>query len=116
MEVLAHLRSCSDVWGGAITTILRGDEPLLRAVNPLVWIRGTDYLRRSYRDNCRNFADQRAALLDELRMLPDAQWLQHITVTGAGARRERSVADYASRLALHERSHWRQMARLVGTA
>ena len=52
VEVLSHLRSCADVWGGAITTILQRDASVLRAVNPLTWAQGTDYVRRSYRDNC----------------------------------------------------------------
>src|SRR5215203_4153703 len=37
-EVLAHLRSCADVWGGCITAIIAEDIPTLRAVNPRTWI------------------------------------------------------------------------------
>ncbi|MGC8499349.1 MAG: DinB family protein [Acidimicrobiales bacterium] len=114
VEVVSHLRCCADVWGGAIATILNRDESVLRARNPLTWAHTTDYLRRSYRDNCESFAGQRAALLEQLGTLTPHQWSQHITVTGAGAPRERSVTDYVRRLALHERSHWRQVARLVG--
>ncbi len=33
-EILAHLRSCADMWGGYIRTILAEDRPTFRAVNP----------------------------------------------------------------------------------
>src|SRR5215213_6652471 len=33
-EVLAHLRACSDVWGGCIAAIIAEERPTLRAVNP----------------------------------------------------------------------------------
>src|SRR5690349_12029223 len=42
-DVLAHLRSCSDMWGKAIEVILAEDEPTIRAVNPRTWIKSTDY-------------------------------------------------------------------------
>lgn len=33
-EVLAHLRSCADVWGNCIMSILAADWPTIQAVNP----------------------------------------------------------------------------------
>jgi len=33
-EVLAHLRSCADVWGSCIATIIAEDRPTIRAINP----------------------------------------------------------------------------------
>ena len=36
-EVLAHLRACADVRGGAIRTILTEDTPTIRAVDPRRW-------------------------------------------------------------------------------
>ena len=42
-EVLAHLRSCADVWGRAIEVILAENHPTLKAVNPTTWIDSTDY-------------------------------------------------------------------------
>jgi len=42
-DVLAHLRSCADVWGGYMMRILAEDRPTVHAVNPTTWIRQTDY-------------------------------------------------------------------------
>ena len=33
-DVLAHLRSCADMWGNCIAAIIGQDKPTLRAVNP----------------------------------------------------------------------------------
>jgi hypothetical protein len=37
-DVLAHMRSCADVWGDCIAAIITQDTPTLRAVNPRSWI------------------------------------------------------------------------------
>ena len=37
-DVLAHLRSCADVWGNCIEVIIAQDTPTIRAVNPTTWI------------------------------------------------------------------------------
>ena len=42
-EILAHLRSCADVWGDCIAAILAEDRPTLRAINPTTWIDRTNY-------------------------------------------------------------------------
>src|SRR5689334_17987612 len=47
-EVLAHLRSCADVWGNCIEAILAHDRPTLRAVNPTTWIKQTDYPEQDF--------------------------------------------------------------------
>ena len=113
-EVLAHLRSCSDTWGGAITTILEGDTPSLEAVNPNRWIRSTNYRELAFRRSLRAFTTQRAQLLRVLEPLPPDQWERFGNVKVWGAVYERSVLFYARWLARHERSHWKPMARIVG--
>ena len=47
-DVLAHLRACSDVWGGHIAAILSEDMPTRRGVNPRTWIEKTDYLELEF--------------------------------------------------------------------
>jgi len=39
VDILAHMRSCSDMWGGAIEKIL-GGERTFKAINPTTWITG----------------------------------------------------------------------------
>lgn len=110
-EILAHLRSCADMWGGAIETILATDHPTIRAVNPVTWIKSTDYRELEFASSLRAFAMQRDHLLSILGPLSAQGWTRSATVVGGGNPIERSVHSYADRLARHERTHWRQVAK-----
>jgi hypothetical protein len=112
-DILAHLRSCSDMWGQAIATILAEDHPTLRAVNPTTWIKQTNYPELEFRPSLRAFTRQRAKLLAVLQPLPPKAWSRSATVTGAGKPLQRTVLSYGQWLVNHERSHVRHIARLV---
>jgi hypothetical protein len=112
-DVLAHLRSCSDMWGKYIAMIIAEDHPTIRAINPTTWIKSTDYPELEFAPSFRAFTKQRAELLVLLRPVPRAGWSRSATVTGAGKPRERTVLEYARWLANHERSHLKQIARIV---
>jgi hypothetical protein len=112
-DVLSHLRSCSDVWGKCIATMVVEDRPTLRAVNPRTWIKSTNYPELEFRPSFRSFAKQRAELLTLLEPLPIKAWSRSATVTGAGRELRRTVHIYAQWLARHERAHVKQIARIV---
>jgi len=112
-DVLAHLRACADVWGGCVLTLIAEDTPTLRAVNPLTWIKKTDYLELEFRPSLRSFTKQRADLLAVLEPLPREAWSRAATVQGAGKVLERTVLFYAQWMAGHERSHVKQVGRIV---
>jgi len=112
-DVLAHLRSCGDMWGKYIATIVAEDRPTIRAMNPTTWIKSTNYPELEFAPSFRAYAKQRAELVALLRPLPRASWSRGATVTGAGRPRERTVLDYARWLANHERSHLKHIARMV---
>jgi hypothetical protein len=112
-DVLAHLRSCGDMWGKYIATIVAEDRPTIRAMNPTTWIKSTNYPDLEFAPSFRAYAKQRAELVALLRPLPRASWSRGATVTGAGRPRERTVLDYARWLANHERSHLKHIARMV---
>ncbi len=112
-EVLAHLRSCGDMWGRYIATIVAEDRPTIRAMNPTTWIKSTNYPDLEFVPSLRAFAKQRAELLALLQSLPKAGWSRTATVTGAGKPRERTVMEYARWLANHERSHLKQITRIA---
>jgi hypothetical protein len=112
-EVLAHLRSCADVWGDAIRTIAAGERTTIRAVNPRTWIRSTNYLALEFHPSFDTFAAQRAGLLAFLGALPAEAWMRSATVTGAGKPLERTVRFYAVWLAEHERAHVREIERIA---
>jgi len=112
-EVLAHLRSCADVWGNCIAMILAEDMPTLRAVNPTTWIKKTDYPELDFQSSLRSFTTQRAELLAVLEALPPEGWSRAATVIGAGNILNRTVLFYAQWLARHERSHFKQIKHIV---
>jgi DinB superfamily len=113
VEVAAHLRSCADVWGDAIETIVRTDHPTIRAVSPTTWNKNTDYCELAFAPSWQAFRKQRDQLLALLEQLPDEGWMRSATVLGGGSPLELTVHSYANRLARHERTHWRQVAKTV---
>jgi len=110
-EIAAHLRSCADVWGEAIETIVVTDHPTIRAVSPTTWIHSTDYPKLAFASSLQAFSTQRDRLLALLERLPANDWSRTATVLGAGRPLELTTHSYASRLAGHERTHWRQVAK-----
>ena len=113
-DILAHLRACSDMWGGYIQKILADDQPTFRAVNPTTWIKQTNYPDLDFRPSLHVFTAQRTELLALLKPLPAVAWERSATVTGVGKPRQRTVMTYARWLANHERSHLRHITRLIG--
>lgn len=114
-DVLAHLRSCADVWGYCIATIIAEDKPTIRAVNPRTWIKKTDYLEQEFQPSLHAFTMQRTELLAVLESLAPEDWSREATVTGAGKALERTVLSYAEWMATHERPHLKQIERIVST-
>ncbi len=112
-EVLAHLRSCGDVWGNSISTIIKQDMPTIRAINPRTWIKGTNYLEQKFQPSLQAFTAQRADLLAILRPLKARSWARSATVTGAGKPLELSIQSYAQRMAKHEHPHLKQIKHIA---
>ena len=112
-DVLAHLRACADVWGSCITAIIAEERPTLRAINPLTWIKKTNYPELEFRPSLHSFTTQRAELMTALEPLSPEGWSRDATVTGAGKVLERTVLFYARWLAGHERQHVKQIEHIV---
>lgn len=112
-EIAAHLRSCADVWGQAIEMIAATDHPTIRAVGPATWIKSTNYGELAFASSVQAFREQRQQLLALLGHLPDQGWSRTATVLGGGRPLELTLHSYANRLARHERTHWRQVAKTV---
>ena len=93
--------------------MIREDHPTIRAINPRTWIRDTDYPDRAFRPSLRAYARQRAELLAVLESLSPEGWGRGGTFTGAGRPIERTVLSEADAIARHERSHVKQIARVV---
>ena len=89
------------------------DRPTLRAVNPLTWIKRTNYRDLDFQPSLSAFVTQRAGLLAVLEPLSPDDWSRAATVTGAGKPLERTVLFYGQWLARHERQHVRQVESIV---
>ena len=101
------------MWGKYIVLILSEDRPTFKAVNPRTWIKQTDYRQQEYQPSFQAFSTQRTALLATLEPSAPEDWSRGAIVTGAGKPRERTVYTYAQWLANHERSHIKQIDRIV---
>jgi len=112
---LAHLRSCSDVWGNYIRVILTQETPTLQAVSPRTWIKKTDYLELAFQSSLQAFTMQRTDLLVVLKSLTPKDWSRSAKVTRAGRVLERTVLFYTQSLALHEQVHLEQISLVANT-
>ena len=112
-DVLAHIRSCADVWGGCIARILAEEVPTIRAINPTTWIQSTDYPEQDFRRSSQTYSAQRSELMVLLESLSEEDWTRTATVLGAGKALTRTPFFYAQWLAIHERPHLKQIDRIV---
>jgi uncharacterized damage-inducible protein DinB len=108
-EILAHLRSCADVWGKSILAMIKQDHPTLRYISPRTWIRKTNYLSLEFHTSLDSFAKQRIDLLQSLRALAMDEWSRGATFTGTTKRREQTIEDYVRRMVEHEVEHCAQL-------
>lgn len=112
-DVLAHIRTCCDVWGGNIARILADEQPTFAGTNPRTWMKQTDYLDWPFAEAFRAFSAQRDELLRVLDPLAPEDWERTATVTSYGQSNERTLRSYASQLAKHERTHVWQIERTL---
>jgi hypothetical protein len=103
--ILAHLRSCADVWGDSIRAMLAQDDPCLPEIGPRDWIEQTDYCELEFRPSFQAFCEQRRALLELLAPLPLESWGRSADIGG----RRHSVFSQVRRMAKHELEHIRQL-------
>jgi hypothetical protein len=102
-DVLAHLRACHDVLGGAILRIVAEDRPGWRRTSPRTWQTKSGYHAWSFGPAFEAFSKQRAELLGVLVPLPPEVWARTAIVTeGPGKVIERSARFYGDWLAGHE--------------
>lgn len=115
-EVLAHLRSCADVWGGCIMRILTEDRPTYKALSPRTYIKKTNYPELEFQPSLDAFTTQRNELLAVLKGLSPESWARSATVKDSFGRVfDNTILYYGDRMARHEREHVRQIENIVDT-
>ena len=105
VNVLTHLRSCSDARGEVIPQIVAGEQKTLRAIDPRAWAKQTNYDELEFAGSLRAFTRQRARLVRYLKALPREGWSRDAVFTGFGKPRRRTVLFYAEWIGRHELAH-----------
>jgi hypothetical protein len=111
--ILAHLRSCADVWGKSILAMIAQDNPTLRYVSPRTRMRKTDYVEQEFHRSLLAFTKQRADLLASLNSLSNEGWSRAAIFTGTVRGRDQTVFSYALRIAEHELQHLEQFESIL---
>lgn len=108
-DILAHLRSCADVWGDNIKQMIEKDKPTLPDIHPRKWIKTTNYLTLEFHPSFQGFKVKRKELLSLLRGISFEDWSRSAMI----GRREHTVFSQARRMAKHEQVHWVEIEYLL---
>ena len=108
-EILAHLRSCADLWTHSIYAMLAENEPVFSDINERKWAKVTRYAELPFRDSFAVFSLQRESLLHVLRELPFEAWERSARIFG----RKHTIFTQTRRLAKHENEHCEQIEALL---
>jgi hypothetical protein len=111
-DILAHIRSCADVWGNSIESMLAEDTPMLPDIHPRQWIKETNYPQLPFHESFQAFIKQRKRLLITLRKLSFEDWSRAAMIAG----RKHTVFTQARRMAKHEKQHCEQIEGLLQSA
>ena len=108
-DILAHVRSCADVWGESIEKMMAEDHPKLGYIHPRQWVRRMGYLEMDFAASFKDFSEQRKRLLRMLKRLPFEDWQRGAIIQG----REHTVFSQVRRMAKHESEHCEQIESLL---
>jgi len=108
-DILAHLRSCADVWGDSINAMLAEDNPTVPYRHPRQWIKKTNYPDMLFHESFQAFRMQRKNLLNVLNNLSFEDWSRAAMIK----HREHTVFSQTRRMALHENVHCQQIEEIL---
>jgi hypothetical protein len=108
-EILAHLRSCADLWTHSIYAMLAENEPAFSDINERKWANVTGYGELPFRESFQAFSLQRENLLRVLKALPFEAWERSAIIF----ERKHTIFTQTRRLAKHEADHIDQIEDLL---
>jgi len=108
-DILAHLRSCADLWTHSIYAMLAEDEPVLSDINERNWAKATRYSELPFAESFQVFSLQRENLLRVLKVLPCESWGRSAIIF----ERRHTVFTQTRRMVKHEQEHCEQIASLL---
>jgi uncharacterized damage-inducible protein DinB len=108
-DILAHLRSCADLWTHSMYAMLAASEPVFSDVDERKWAKVTRYAELPFHDSLRAYSLQRENLVRVLRALRFESW----ECSAILFERKHTVFTQTRRLAKHEQEHVKQIEALL---
>jgi DinB family. len=108
-DILAHLRSCADLWTHSIYAMLAENEPIFSDINERKWAKVTRYAELPFDKSFHVFSLQRENLLWVLKVLPFEAWERSALIF----ERKHTVFTQIRRMAKHESEHCEQIESLL---
>jgi hypothetical protein len=108
-DILAHLRSCADLWTYSIYAMLTEKEPSFSDINERKWAKVTRYAELPFHQSFQAYSLQRESLVMVLKDLPFDSWERSAKIL----ERRHTVFTQTRRLAKHEIVHLEQMQGLL---
>jgi hypothetical protein len=109
-DILAHLRSCADLWTHSIYAMLAEKEPVFSDINERKWAKVTRYAGLPFHKSLQAYSLQRENLVDVLGALAFEAWERSAILF----ERRHTVFTQTRRLAKHETEHLGQFEALLG--
>ena len=108
-EILAHLRSCADLWTHSIYAMLAENEPVFSDINERKWAKITRYAELPFSESLQALRLQRKNLLRVLKSLPFEAWERSAIIF----ERRHTIFTQTRRMAKHEQEHVHQIESLL---
>jgi hypothetical protein len=111
-DILAHLRSCADLWSYSIYAMLAENEPVYSDIDERKWAKVTRYAELPFSESYLAFSLQRENLLRILKDLPFETWERSAIIF----ERRHTIFTQTRRLAKHETEHCEQIELILRDA
>jgi uncharacterized damage-inducible protein DinB len=108
-DILAHLRSCADLWTHSIYAMLAENEPAFSDINERKWAKVTKYAELPFHESFKAYQLQRENLVRVLKALPFELWERSAIIF----ERRHTVFSQTRRMAKHEQEHVEQIESLL---
>ena len=108
-HILAHLRSCADLWSYSIYAMLAKKNPAFSDINERKWAKVTRYAELPFYQSFQAYSLQRESLVNVLKDLPFDSWERSALIF----ERRHTVFTQTRRLAKHECAHLEQIEGLL---
>jgi hypothetical protein len=109
VEVLAHLRACTEIWSFSIYAMLTENHPVLPLLDERRWTKAAHYATFTFQNSFQIFVLQRDELLTVLKVLDFDTWARSASIEG----RNHTIFSQTRRMALHETEHIAQIQTLL---